>query len=105
MDVGENTTLGDGDTSQELAQLLIVADSQLDVAGHDTGLLVVASGIAREFENLSCQVFEDSSEVDGGTSADTLCKYMMEMGEECEEMRQITVMVSIVSFRSNMQLQ
>ncbi len=105
MDVGENTTLGDGDTSQELAQLLIVADSQLDVAGHNTGLLVVASGIARELENLSCQVFEDSSEVDGGTSTDTLCKYMMEMGEECEEMRQITVRMFIVSFRSNMQLQ
>mgnify|MGYP006952853420 CR=1 FL=1 len=72
VDVGENTTVGDGDTSQELAQLLIVADSQLDVAGHDTGLLVVASGIAREFENLSGQVLEDSGEVHGGTSTNAL---------------------------------
>ena len=73
MDVGENTTFSNGDTSKELAQLLIVADSQLDVAGHDTGLLVVASGIPRELENLSGQVFKDGSEIHGGTSTDALC--------------------------------
>ena len=38
----------------------------------DTGLLVVARGIASEFEDLSCQVLENGSEVDGGTSTDTL---------------------------------
>ena len=74
VDVGEHTTLSDGDTGKELAQFLIIADSQLDVAGHNTGLLVVASGVAREFENLSSQVLEDGSEVHGGTSTDALCK-------------------------------
>lgn len=74
MDVGENTTLSDGDTGKELAQFLVIADSQLDVAGHNTGLLVVASGVAREFENLSSQVLEDGGEVHGGTSTNALCK-------------------------------
>ena len=73
MDVGENTTLGDSDASEELAQFLIIADSQLDVAGDDAGLLVVTSGVASKFENLSGEVFEDGGEVHGGTSTDTLC--------------------------------
>ena len=77
MDVGEDTTLSDSDTSKELAQLLIVADSQLDVAGDDASLLVVASGIAGELENLSSQVFENGSEVHGGTSTDALCDWEM----------------------------
>ena len=72
VDVGENTTLGDGNTSQELAQLLIVADSQLDVAGDDTGLLVVASGVASQLEDLSGEVLKDGSEVDGGTGTNAL---------------------------------
>ena len=41
MDVGQDTTGGDGDAAQQLAQLLIVAHSQLDVPGDDAGLLVV----------------------------------------------------------------
>ena len=67
MDVGENTTLGDGDVSEELVQLLIVADGELKVTGDDTGLLVVTSGVTSQLENLSSQVLEDGSEVDGST--------------------------------------
>ena len=78
MDVGENTTLGDSDASEELAQFLIIADSQLDVAGDDAGLLVVTSGVASKFENLSGEVFEDGGEVHGGTSTDTLCSCSVE---------------------------
>ena len=39
MNVGENTTLGDGDVTEELVQLLIVADGELKVTGNDTCLL------------------------------------------------------------------
>jgi hypothetical protein len=73
VDVGEDTTLSDGDTGQELAQLLVIADSELNVTGDDTGLLVVASGIASQFEDLSGEVLKDGSQVNGSTSADTVC--------------------------------
>ena len=72
MDVGKNTALSNGDVTQELVQLLVVANGQLQVAGNNTGLLVVASRIASKLQNLGREVLEDSSEVDGGTSADTL---------------------------------
>lgn len=67
MDVGENTTLGDGDVSEELVQLLIVADGELQVTGDDTGLLVVTSGVTSQLEDFGSQVLKDGSEVDGGT--------------------------------------
>ena len=67
MDVGEDTALGDGDVAEELVQLLVVPDGELEVAGDDTGLLVVARGVAGQLEDLSSQVLEDSGEVDRGT--------------------------------------
>ena len=72
MDVGQNTTLGDGDVAEKLVQLLIVADGELEVTGNDTGLLVVASGVASKLEDLSSQVLKDGSEVDGSAGTDTL---------------------------------
>lgn len=72
MDVGEDTTLGDGDVTQELVQLLIVADGELEVTGNDTGLLVVTGGVTGQLENFGSQVLEDSSEVDGSTGTNTL---------------------------------
>jgi len=41
LDVGQNTTLSDGHTGQNLVQLLVVADSQLQVARDDSNLLLV----------------------------------------------------------------
>ena len=64
MNVGQHTTLGDGDVSQELIQLLVVTDGQLKVTRDDTGLLVVTSGIAGQLEDLGSQVFQDSRKVD-----------------------------------------
>jgi hypothetical protein len=72
VDVGENTTLGDGDVSEKLVQLLVVADGKLKMAGNDTGLLVVTGSVAGQLEDLSRQVLENSSEVDGSTGTDTL---------------------------------
>ena len=68
--VGEHTTGGDGHLTQELGELLVVADGQLDVAGDDSGLLVVAGSVTGELEDLSDEVLEDGSHVDGGTSTD-----------------------------------
>jgi hypothetical protein len=72
VNVGENTTLGDGDVTQKLVQLLIVADGELKVTGDDTGLLVVTGGVTSQLENLSGEVLEDSGEVDGSTGTNTL---------------------------------
>ena len=41
VDVGQHTAGGDGHLAQQLAQLLVIAHSQLDVARDDTRLLVV----------------------------------------------------------------
>jgi len=70
VDVGQNTAGSDGHTAEELVELLVVADGQLDVAGDDAGLLVVAGGVAGELEDLSAEVLEDRGEVHGGTGAD-----------------------------------
>lgn len=64
LDVGHDTTLRDDNMSEELVQLFVVADGELQVTGDDTLLLVVARGIASEFENFGSQVLEDCGEVD-----------------------------------------
>ena len=72
LNVGKDTTLGNGDTGQELVQLLVIPDGKLEMPGDDPGLLVVAGSIAGQLEDLSREVLHDGSQVDGGTGADTL---------------------------------
>jgi len=40
----QDTTLRDDDVSEKLVELFVVSDSELQVTGNDTGLLVVTSG-------------------------------------------------------------
>ena len=54
LDVGQDTSLGDGDTGQELVQLLVVTDGELKMSWDDSGLLVVSGSITGQLENLSC---------------------------------------------------
>jgi hypothetical protein len=70
VDVGEHTTGSDSHTAKQLVQLLIVANSKLDVARNDASLLVVASSIAGQLKNLSGKVLEHSAEVDWSASTD-----------------------------------
>ena len=72
VNVGQNTTLSDCDVTQELVQLLIVADGELEMARDDTRLLVVASSVTGQLEDFSCEVLKDSGEIDWSTSTDTL---------------------------------
>jgi hypothetical protein len=72
VDVGEDTTLGNGNVSEELVEFLIVSDSELEMTGNDTGLLVVTGSISGQFEDFSSEVLEDGSEVDGSTGTNTL---------------------------------
>jgi len=72
VDVGQNTTLGNGDVAEQLVQFLIVADSELQVTGDDTGLLVVTGSVTGQLKNFGRKVLENSSQVDGSTGTDTL---------------------------------
>ena len=65
VDVGEDTTLGDGYMSEKLVQLLVVADGQLEMTGNDTRLLIIASSVTGQFEDFSSEVFQYGGEIDG----------------------------------------
>jgi hypothetical protein len=52
VDVGHDTTAGNGGWSKELWQLIIISYSQLDVTWHNPGLLVISSSISSQFQNL-----------------------------------------------------
>jgi hypothetical protein len=69
VDVGQDTSRGNCDISEESVQFFIILYCQGNVTGDDTALLVVSGGVSGEFENFGAKVFEDSSEVDGGTGS------------------------------------
>ena len=71
LDVGKDTSLGNGDTGEKFVQFLVVPDGKLKMSGNDPCLLVVAGSVASQFENFSGQVFQDSSQVDWGTSTNS----------------------------------
>ena len=71
LDVGEDTTLGNGNSGEKFVELLVVADGELEMTGDDPGLLVVTGSVASELEDLSCEVLHDGSEVHWGTSTYT----------------------------------
>ena len=71
LDVGEDSTLGNGNSSEQFVQLLVITDGELKVTGDDPGLLVVTGSVASQLEDLSSQVLHDGSHVDWGTSTDT----------------------------------
>ena len=72
MDVGKNTTLSDGNSGKKLVQLFIVTDGELEMTWVNPVLLVVASSISCQFQDLSGEVFHDGSQVDWGTGSNSL---------------------------------
>jgi len=72
VNVGEDTTLGNGDVAEKLVQFLIVSDGELEMTRDDTGLLVITGGVTSQFEDFGSQILEDGGEVDGSTGTDTL---------------------------------
>ena len=70
MDVWQDTTAGDGDGGQELAELLVVPDGELDVPWDDPGLLVVPGGVSGQLQDLGGEVLHDGGQVDWGTGSD-----------------------------------
>jgi hypothetical protein len=55
LNVGQNTTLSDGDTGEKFVQLFVVADGQLKVTRDDTGFLVVTGGVTGQLEDLAAE--------------------------------------------------
>jgi hypothetical protein len=72
VNVWQDASLSDCDVSQKFVELLIVSNSELQMARDDTSLFVVTSGVAGKFENLGRKVLQDSSEIDWSAGTDTL---------------------------------
>ena len=72
MNVGHNATVSDGDVTKKLAQFFVVPHRQLNVARHNSSLLIVSRSVSSQLQNLGCEIFEDSGEVNGSTGADAL---------------------------------
>ena len=62
----DDTTLGDGHVGQELVDLLVIADGQQKVSGLDCVPLAGLSGVPADLQDLSSEVLQHSSQVDGG---------------------------------------
>merc|ERR1712186_271190 len=71
LDVGEDSALGDGNSGEQLVQLLVVPDGQLEVTGNDSGLLVVTGSVAGQLQDLSGEVLHDGGQIDGGSGTNT----------------------------------
>ena len=71
VDVGQNSSLGDGGSSKQAVQLLIVPDGQLEMTRNDPPLLVVPGSVPSQLDDLGSKVLHDSSQVDGSSSTNT----------------------------------
>jgi len=69
VDVRDHTTASDGSLDQSV-KLFITADSELEMTRSYSLHLEVLAGVTGELQDLSGQVLEDSSSVDGGRGAD-----------------------------------
>lgn len=58
--------------AEELVQFLVISDGKLQMSGDDTCLLVVSCSVASQFEDFGGKVLKHSSEVDWGTSTNSL---------------------------------
>ena len=71
LDVGEDTTLGNGDSREKFVQFLVITDGELEMTGDDPGLLVVTGSVASQLEDLSGEVLHDGGQIDGGSGTNT----------------------------------
>ena len=71
VNVWQNTSTGDGDSTKEAVQFFVILDGEGDVTWHNTALLVITCGVASKFEDLGTEVLKDGGEVYGGTCTHT----------------------------------
>lgn len=73
LDVGQDTSLRDGNAGQQLVELLVVANGQLQVSRDDPSFLVVPGRVSCQLEHFGSQVLEYGRQVDGGAGTNSLC--------------------------------
>ena len=69
VDVGDNTTTGDGGLDQ-VVQFFVTANGELQVAGSNALNFKVFASVTSQFKHLSSEVLKDGSRVDSGCSTD-----------------------------------
>ena len=69
-DVWSDTTLGELSRGEDLVELIVVADSKLDVSWSDLFLLVFVGALSCEIEDLHGEVLEDGGEEDSSSDTD-----------------------------------
>ena len=67
-----DTGAGDDGVSEELVEFLILLETEEDISGDDSVLLVLSDDHDGDLEDFSDEVLEDGGQVDGGTEADSL---------------------------------
>ena len=71
VDMGDNTTTGDGGLDKGV-KLLITTDGEKQMTGGDTLHLKIFTGVTGKLKNLGGQVLHDGGSVHGGGSTNTL---------------------------------
>merc|ERR1711939_893129 len=77
VDVGQHTTSSDGHATEQFVELLVIADSKLQVSRDDPLALVITSSVSGKLENLGAQVLKHGGHVHGGTTAETRGKALL----------------------------
>ena len=71
LNVGKDSSLGDGDTSKKFVQLLIVSNGQLEMSGDNSCFFVIPGSVSGQLKDLSAQVLKNSCKVNWGSSSNT----------------------------------
>ena len=69
VDVGDNTTTGDGGLDQ-VVQFFVTANGELQVTGGDALHAEIAGSVSGQLENLGAQVLQNGGHVNSGVGAD-----------------------------------
>merc|ERR1719234_724134 len=70
LDVGQDTTLSNGNPSQQLVQFFIIPYGKLKMPWDDTRLLIIPRSIACQLQDLGSQILHDSCHIHWSPSSD-----------------------------------
>ena len=70
--VGLDTGAGDDGVGEELVEFFILLETEEDVSGDDSVLLVLSDDHDRDLEDFGDDVLEDGGQLDGSADADSL---------------------------------
>ncbi len=72
LDVGQNTSLSNGNLAEKLVQLFVIPDGKLEMSGVDSLLLVVTGSVAGQLQDLSSKVLHDCGKVHWSSTSNAL---------------------------------